>query len=233
MLKLGAAIVLRDGAGRDRRPFAVAVRSGAAGVALAVWRGRASGIPSASTSSDATSWRACWPARGSRFSSSLVVVSVSSLVGTLLGAIAGYFGGIPDELISRVTDILLAFPGHPARDRAGRGARAQPGQRAVRADDYRLGRLRAPGARPGAARARVRVRPGGAGARGDDAARAAAAHHPDGAAGGGGAGHARAWPAPFSARRRSAFSASACSRRRRAGARCSTAAGPTCSMRRT
>ena len=42
---------------------------------------------------------------------SLVVVSVSSLVGTVLGAIAGYFGGIPDEVISRVTDILLAFPG--------------------------------------------------------------------------------------------------------------------------
>jgi peptide/nickel transport system permease protein len=41
----------------------------------------------------------------------VVVVSVSSLVGTVLGAVAGYFGGIPDELISRITDILLAFPG--------------------------------------------------------------------------------------------------------------------------
>jgi peptide/nickel transport system permease protein len=42
---------------------------------------------------------------------SMVVVSVSSLLGTLLGAVAGYFGGLPDELISRITDILLAFPG--------------------------------------------------------------------------------------------------------------------------
>jgi peptide/nickel transport system permease protein len=41
----------------------------------------------------------------------LVVVCVSSLVGTLLGAFAGYYGGIPDEIISRATDILLAFPG--------------------------------------------------------------------------------------------------------------------------
>jgi peptide/nickel transport system permease protein len=41
----------------------------------------------------------------------LVVVGVSSTVGTLLGAMAGYFGGAIDEIISRVTDILLAFPG--------------------------------------------------------------------------------------------------------------------------
>ena len=41
----------------------------------------------------------------------LVVVGVSSLLGTLLGSIAGYFGGKVDELVSRVMDILLAFPG--------------------------------------------------------------------------------------------------------------------------
>ena len=41
----------------------------------------------------------------------LTVVSVSSLVGTLLGAMAGYFGGLLDDLISRVIDTLLAFPG--------------------------------------------------------------------------------------------------------------------------
>lgn len=41
----------------------------------------------------------------------LVVVSVSAGVGTLLGAIAGYFGGAVDDVISRVTDTLLAFPG--------------------------------------------------------------------------------------------------------------------------
>jgi peptide/nickel transport system permease protein len=41
----------------------------------------------------------------------IVVVSVSSTVGIALGAIAGYFGGRVDETISRVIDILLAFPG--------------------------------------------------------------------------------------------------------------------------
>lgn len=41
----------------------------------------------------------------------LVVVGVSSVVGTLLGSIAGYFGGLVDESLSRVMDILLAFPG--------------------------------------------------------------------------------------------------------------------------
>lgn len=41
----------------------------------------------------------------------LVVVGVSSTIGTALGSIAGYFGGHIDEIISRVIDILLAFPG--------------------------------------------------------------------------------------------------------------------------
>jgi peptide/nickel transport system permease protein len=41
----------------------------------------------------------------------IVVVSVSSSVGTLLGAMAGYFGGPLDDVISRVIDTLLAFPG--------------------------------------------------------------------------------------------------------------------------
>lgn len=41
----------------------------------------------------------------------LVVVSVSSLVGMALGSIAGYFGGAVDDVISRATDILMAFPG--------------------------------------------------------------------------------------------------------------------------
>jgi peptide/nickel transport system permease protein len=41
----------------------------------------------------------------------IVVVSVSATAGIALGAIAGYFGGRVDEIISRVIDILLAFPG--------------------------------------------------------------------------------------------------------------------------
>jgi peptide/nickel transport system permease protein len=41
----------------------------------------------------------------------IVVVTVSAFVGTLLGAVAGYFGGLLDEVIGRATDTLLAFPG--------------------------------------------------------------------------------------------------------------------------
>src|SRR5580704_11784794 len=41
----------------------------------------------------------------------VTVVSVSASVGTLLGAIAGYYGGVLDDVISRVIDVLLAFPG--------------------------------------------------------------------------------------------------------------------------
>lgn len=41
----------------------------------------------------------------------IVVVGVSSTIGILLGSIAGYFGGRVDEAISRVVDVLLAFPG--------------------------------------------------------------------------------------------------------------------------
>lgn len=41
----------------------------------------------------------------------LTVVTVSASVGTVLGAIAGYAGGLLDDVISRVVDVLLAFPG--------------------------------------------------------------------------------------------------------------------------
>jgi peptide/nickel transport system permease protein len=41
----------------------------------------------------------------------LTVVTVSSVVGTLVGAVAGYFGGTIDDVISRGVDTLLAFPG--------------------------------------------------------------------------------------------------------------------------
>jgi peptide/nickel transport system permease protein len=41
----------------------------------------------------------------------VAVVSVSSAAGMLFGSIAGYFGGRVDDLISRVIDVLMAFPG--------------------------------------------------------------------------------------------------------------------------
>lgn len=44
------------------------------------------------------------------FSYSIVVLGVGIPIGVVLGLIAGYYGGVVDELISRVTDIFLAFP---------------------------------------------------------------------------------------------------------------------------
>ena len=41
----------------------------------------------------------------------LAVVSVASSVGIMMGALAGYYGGRVDLVISRVMDVLLAFPG--------------------------------------------------------------------------------------------------------------------------
>src|ERR1700684_4472881 len=41
----------------------------------------------------------------------MTAVSITALVGTILGSIAGYFGGVWDDVISRVVDTLLAFPG--------------------------------------------------------------------------------------------------------------------------
>lgn len=42
---------------------------------------------------------------------SLSVVALSVVVGTLLGAMAGYFGGRTDHVLSAVTDVFQAFPG--------------------------------------------------------------------------------------------------------------------------
>jgi peptide/nickel transport system permease protein len=41
----------------------------------------------------------------------VVVVGISATIGTVLGSIAGYYGGIVDDVVSRISDILMAFPG--------------------------------------------------------------------------------------------------------------------------
>jgi len=40
-----------------------------------------------------------------------LVVSISVLIGTLIGAVSGYLGGWIDEVLVRIIDIFLAFPG--------------------------------------------------------------------------------------------------------------------------
>ena len=50
---------------------------------------------------------------GARISLSVSVISVFSggFIGVIVGVIAGYYGGVVDNIIMRVIDILLAFPG--------------------------------------------------------------------------------------------------------------------------
>lgn len=41
---------------------------------------------------------------------SLLVITVAMSIGTVVGAVAGYIGGLGDELLMRVTEIFMAFP---------------------------------------------------------------------------------------------------------------------------
>ena len=40
-----------------------------------------------------------------------IVVGVSSVVGMIVGAVSGYYGGHIDQVIGRLMDVLMAFPG--------------------------------------------------------------------------------------------------------------------------
>ena len=150
----------------------------------------------------------------------LVVVSVSATVGIALGSVAGYFGGRVDEAISRLIDILLAFPGlllaialvavlGPSLTNVVLAlsligwvgyARLVRGQ-VLRARELEFVQ---------AARAL-----GATTVADPDAPR-----HSHDAAGGHACRRRSGWGARFSRRRRSAFSGWASSRRRRAGGRC-------------
>jgi len=50
-----------------------------------------------------------WGTR-SAFRVGLVVIGIVVAIGIVLGSLAGYFGGLLDEIIMRITDIFLAFP---------------------------------------------------------------------------------------------------------------------------
>ncbi|WKB35754.1 ABC transporter permease subunit [Terrilactibacillus sp. S3-3] len=38
------------------------------------------------------------------------VIAVSGLIGMMIGAVSGYYGGIIDQIIMRIMDMMLAFP---------------------------------------------------------------------------------------------------------------------------
>ena len=47
---------------------------------------------------------------GTTFFISLCTVCIGGIVGTLIGAFTGYFGGVVDEVLMRINDSLTAFP---------------------------------------------------------------------------------------------------------------------------
>ena len=51
-----------------------------------------------------------WGAR-SALELSAIVVAISSALGLAIGTVAGWFGGAVDEVVMRVVDVLMAFPG--------------------------------------------------------------------------------------------------------------------------
>ena len=51
-----------------------------------------------------------WGAR-SALELSVIVVAISSLLGLAIGTVAGWFGGVVDEIVMRAVDVLMAFPG--------------------------------------------------------------------------------------------------------------------------
>ncbi len=55
--------------------------------------------------------------------STLILVATIFVVGTLLGIIAGYFGGWIDQVIMRIADMMISFPGNDPGDRNCRYAR--------------------------------------------------------------------------------------------------------------
>jgi peptide/nickel transport system permease protein len=47
---------------------------------------------------------------GVSLSVGFVAVGISTLIGVFLGAVSGYYGGMPDRIIMRFVDIMLCFP---------------------------------------------------------------------------------------------------------------------------
>ncbi len=121
----------------------------------------------------------------------LVVVSVSAGIGTMLGAVAGYFGGALDDVISRVTDTLLAFPGLLLAIALVAVLGPSLGNVLFALTIIGWVGYAQAGPRSGAARARIRVRAGRPGTRRPHVPHAAPSHRPQRHPGGRRAGDAR------------------------------------------
>lgn len=56
-------------------------------------------------------WSRILAGASSSIFASLMIVGLSMLIGCIIGLISGYAGGLADEIIMRIVDIFLAFPG--------------------------------------------------------------------------------------------------------------------------
>ena len=56
-------------------------------------------------------WSRILSGASSSIFASLMIVALSMLVGCTIGLISGYMGGIADEIMMRIVDVFLAFPG--------------------------------------------------------------------------------------------------------------------------
>ncbi len=52
----------------------------------------------------------CLQGAGTTCTIAFATVAIGAVVGTVLGALTGYFGGLVDEVLMRVNDVLTAFP---------------------------------------------------------------------------------------------------------------------------
>ena len=113
MLRRSAAAIVSFGSARGASlgPSLDAVRSGRAGTGAASRRRRPARIRSASTNSAATSWRACWPAPASRFSSASPSCRCRRPSARCSARSPATSAARWTMSISRVIDVLLAFPG--------------------------------------------------------------------------------------------------------------------------
>jgi peptide/nickel transport system permease protein len=48
---------------------------------------------------------------GLALQSSLVIICSAIVIGTILGLVSGFYGGVVDEILMRITDVFIAFPG--------------------------------------------------------------------------------------------------------------------------
>ena len=84
--------------------------------------------------------RIIWGARYSMLIASIVLIS-GALGGTILGLIAGYFGGIYDEILMRMVDLTLGCAVHSSGIGDGGGVWIEHGADNRVADPIQLERL--------------------------------------------------------------------------------------------